>query len=671
MQDKEQASSLIDSAFAAHQSGDMASARMYGEKALQLQADYPDALHLLGLVAWSEKDIDKALAFIERAVELDPDEPIFRINAAAIHEKRNDFQRVVEHLRIAAQRAPIDATIRMRLARAEVKIGDNKAASESYETVCRLAPDRVDAVAGFVRSKLLVGSTAEAFQAALTARRKWPGDISLLKLCCAAAIQARNWRELLEVSALWRRADASDLNACRSLAHAYMQLRDAPKARDAFEPVIKVAAPAVADLSAYARFCLAAFDYAEAERVLGEVRKLAPDHAELQFAQARYDLFTGDLEKSERHFLRTIELNPDMPQSYVHLVSIKNGDIDDAMLANMQRMADDSGKQAEHRAALFLAIGAALHRRSDYPKAMQAFIKGNALTTDLLALEGSLYDQTRAEEERRRDLAFFKSGVTSSAGDKAPATPIFILGAPRSGTTLIESVLAAHPEAFGAGELGALPVIHDAAVAWAGQAGVEAFGDIPEEQRKAWRNEYVSGWPAIGEKKYIIDKQPLNIRSVGLINALFPEAALVHIRRNPVETCFSIFRNDFSSGWPFACSLSDTAHYYGEYARQMEHWRRELNDEVLLLQYEDFVENFEQRARELIAHCGLDWSDACLEFHKAQRPVATFSAAQVRSPLARQKDRVLERYGDLLAPLIVALEEAGVDLTTGAYMGEE
>lgn len=670
MQDKEQASSLIDRAFAAHQSGDMASARMYGEQALQLHADYPDALHLLGLVAWSEKDIDKALAFIERAVELDPDEPIFRINAAAIHEKRNDFQRVVEHLRVAAQRAPGDATIRMRLARAEVKIGDNKAAADSYEILCRLTPDRGDAFAGLIRSKLLIGAAVEAFQAAEAALQKWPGDISLLKLCCAAAIEMRKWRALLDISALWRRADPDDLNACRSLAHAYTQLRDAPKARDAFEPVIKDTAPVVADLAAYARYCLAAFDYPEAERVLGQAQKLEPDHAELQFAQARYDLFTGDLEKSERHFLRAIELNPDFPQAYVYLVSIRNGDIDDAMLAHMQGMADDPQKPKEHRAALYLAIGDVLHRRGDYPEAMQAYSKGNALTAEQLTLDGGLYERARAETERRRDLAFFNRGAAPSVGRKAPAKPIFILGAPRSGTTLIESVLAAHPEALGAGELGALPVIHDAAVAWADRTGVETFEDIPAEQRMAWRDEYFAAWPAIGEKKYIVDKQPMNIRSVGLIKALFPEAALVHIRRNPVETCFSIFRNDFSSGWPFACSLSDTAHYYGEYARQMEHWGRELNDEVLLVQYEDFVENFERRARDLIAHCGFTWSDACLEFHKAQRPVATFSAAQVRSPLARNKDRALESYGDLLAPLVAALEEAGVDLTTGAYLGE-
>ncbi len=643
---------------------------MYGEKALQLQADYPDALHLLGLVAWSEKNIEKALAFIERAVDLDPDEPIFRINAAAIHEKRNDFQRVVEHLRMAAQRAPGDATIRLRLARAEVNIGDNKSAAESYEILCRLTPDRADAFAGLIRSKLLTGAPAEAFQAAEAALQKWPGDASMLKLCCAAAIEMRNWRALFDISALWRRADPDDLNACRSLAHAYTQLRDAPKARDAFKPVIKVANPTVADLAAYARYCLAAFDYPEAEHVLGQAQKLEPDYAELQFAQARYDLFTGDIEKSERHFLRAIELNQDFPQSYVYLVSIRNGDIDDAMLAHMQRMADDPQKPKEHRAALYLAIGSALHRRGDYPEAMQAYSKGNALTAEQLKLEGGLYDRARAEKERRRDLAFFKTGPAPSVGQKAPAKPIFILGAPRSGTTLIESVLAAHPEAFGAGELAALPVIHDAAVAWAGRAGVETFEDIPEEQRMAWRDEYFAAWPAIGEKKYVIDKQPMNIRSVGLIKALFPEAALVHIRRNPIETCFSIFRNDFSNGWPFACSLTDTAHYYGEYARRMEHWRRELNDDVLLVQYEDFVENFETRARALIAHCGLGWSDACLEFHKTPRPVATFSAAQVRSPLARNKDQALERYDDLLAPLVAALEEARVDLTTGAYLDE-
>lgn len=249
--------------------------------------------------------------------------------------------------------------------------------------------------------------------------------------------------------------------------------------------------------------------------------------------------------------------------------------------------------------------------------------------------------------------------------------PIFIVGMPRSGTTLLESAIAAHPAIACAGELPTMPFAQREFLAWAEEFSWTG-GLIPFELREAIREKYFLQYREIeiGSASFVTDKQPNNFLNVGLIRHVFPEARIIHIRRNPVETGFSIFRRNFTRQWQFTNSLEEIGHYYGQYARISAHWAKVLGEQIAFVQYEELVQNFERELRRLINHCGLEWDSACLEYYKAERAVITFSATQVRKPPSVDHLDSTTPYAEFLEPLRSSLRKANVDLETGALLSE-
>jgi hypothetical protein len=247
-----------------------------------------------------------------------------------------------------------------------------------------------------------------------------------------------------------------------------------------------------------------------------------------------------------------------------------------------------------------------------------------------------------------------------------PSTPIFIVGMPRSGTTLLENALAAHPDAAGAGEVPALPfLLSELLTALANTRGP---AKISPEFIAAARGTYFRQSAEFAGRAgaYVVDKQPTNFESVGLIRVLFPDAPIIHIRRNPMDTGLSIFRRNFTWQWPFAFDLASIGHFYGQYARLMAHWERGYAGAVAFVQYEDLVDNFEGELRRLLDFCGLPWSEKCLDYQDAERAVHTFSAVQVRKGASKSHRGSAGPYESHLQPLADALLSAGVDPVTGA-----
>jgi hypothetical protein len=244
--------------------------------------------------------------------------------------------------------------------------------------------------------------------------------------------------------------------------------------------------------------------------------------------------------------------------------------------------------------------------------------------------------------------------------------PIFIVGMPRSGTTLVESIVGAHSRVFACGERQAMRSIMQefAAVAPGRDATTRCDSALPR-----WREAFRRELPDLSDFRAVTDKNPWNFDALGLILELFPSARIVHVRRDPVETGLSIFRNDFPKFAAFSHRLADIGHYYGEYARLMAHWGRVLGDRFLTIQYEDLVADVDSGAAELVRFCGLDWEDACRDFAAKRRIIGTMSAVQARQPVSGFRGRA-GRYAGHLAPLVAALRSAGVDVSTGALASD-
>ena len=239
--------------------------------------------------------------------------------------------------------------------------------------------------------------------------------------------------------------------------------------------------------------------------------------------------------------------------------------------------------------------------------------------------------------------------------------PIFIVGMPRSGSTLVEQILASHPQVHAAGELKNLDRVVQRRVR-RGTAGRFLFrrasAALDADGLRRLGQAYLASLPPLADgKTRITDKAPSNFFHVGLIRLILPNARIIHTMRDPVDTCVSCFSRLFTHGQAFSYDLAELGRYYRWYHELMDHWRSVLPAGAMLdVSYEDVVDNLEEQARRLIDYCGLPWDDRCLSFHETSRPIATASNVQVRQPLYRSSLARWRRYEAYLEPLLAELE---------------
>jgi hypothetical protein len=242
-------------------------------------------------------------------------------------------------------------------------------------------------------------------------------------------------------------------------------------------------------------------------------------------------------------------------------------------------------------------------------------------------------------------------------GDPSPA-PVFIIGMPRSGTTLIEQILAGHPLVFAAGESPELRVaVAGLETDHPGLAFPEIVPALTDDALRRHGASYLNAVAPPGrEVGRFVDKMPGNFHFAGLIRLALPNARIIHVRRDPIDTCLSCFTQLFRVGQHYSYDPRELGRYYRAYETLMAHWHRVLPAGIMLdVRYEDVVADVERESRRIVAHCGLDWDSACLDFHVARRPVRTASAVQVRQPVYATSVGRWRSYGDMLAPLIGAL----------------
>jgi hypothetical protein len=266
-------------------------------------------------------------------------------------------------------------------------------------------------------------------------------------------------------------------------------------------------------------------------------------------------------------------------------------------------------------------------------------------------------------ERERNDFARIKSWFTTQgfaarpdAAHTEPGTrrPIFIVGMPRSGTTLVEQILASHSQVFGAGELETVGRILNPLLKRPAAGPTDA---INHETFSRLRKSYLENLEALHCAEAVItDKLPGNFKCIGLLLAAMPEAKIVHLRRDPAATCWSIFKHHFGGGGHgYSYDLVDVAECYGLYADLMEFWHRTFPGRVYDLNYESLTENQEHETRSLLEYCGLDWEDQCLAFHETRRSVQTLSRQQVRQPMYQGSSQAWRKYEAHLAPMLEIL----------------
>ncbi|WP_144143254.1 tetratricopeptide repeat-containing sulfotransferase family protein [Paraburkholderia sp. BCC1884] len=377
----------------------------------------------------------------------------------------------------------------------------------------------------------------------------------------------------------------------------------------------------------------------------------------------------GRFDEAHEAYRRAIAAAPQVPLYYRNFVQSKRLTIDDPVFLVLEQFVAhaDSLSQA-NQAEIHFAYGQALSDLGRNDESFAHFLKGNALhragvpynEAETLGLFKHLPDLMTSEMLAR------KQGLGEPS-----AAPIFILGMPRSGSTLIEQILASHPQVFGAGErtefaealVNCIRRTSDDPL----RIDIDAMQGVDATQLGALGADYLhrmrdaqpelqGGSPDNAPHyTHFTDKYPFNFINIGLIHLALPNARFIHSKRAPLQTCLSVFSRIFHDV-PFSYDLGELGRYYRAYDALMQHWQRVLPEGVMIeVEYEDLVEDFETNVRRLLAHCRLDWDDRCLAFHQTTRRVSTASAAQVRRPLYKSSLRRWQPERTLLQPLLDGL----------------
>ncbi len=374
-----------------------------------------------------------------------------------------------------------------------------------------------------------------------------------------------------------------------------------------------------------------------------------PNHAEAHNNLGNLYRELGRFDEALAHYGRAIEIRPDNVEAHYHQAEIKTFRRGDPDLAALEKLAARQDLPAKKTPYVHFALVRAFEDIGDYPRAFRHLRKGN----DAKRLQIN-YDEARVARLFERIKSVFDRALLDrfeGSGDPSE-TPIFVLGMPRSGSTMIEQILAGHPQIHAAGELGELekagkrPLPFPECVLGFDKSALRKIGE-----------DYLARMPVLANgQTRIVNKLPDNFLRIGLIRLILPNARIIHTVRDPIDTCVSCYSKLFASGQHFSYDMGELGRYYNRYGELMDHWRSVLPSGAMLeVSYEDVVNDVEGQARRLIEYCGLPWDDRCVSFHKTSRLVKTASAVQVRQPLFRSSLQRWRKYEAAVGPLLEAL----------------
>jgi tetratricopeptide (TPR) repeat protein len=593
---------------------------------LQLDAAHAGVLHELGMVCAQLRRPAEAESFIRRALALDS--IAARADLGFVLAAQNRFAEAQEELEKVLAADPGLVGVRNNLGNLLHVQGRNEESVVHFERALALKPASAEIRVNLANALLALGRHEAATVHLEAALAVAPGTARTYFMLAGALI------------ALGRHADAEphyrkaiELKPGYSEAHSNLGL-------------------VLASLGRH-EDALASFRAALA---------LKPDLAEAHAGSGQQLKILGCIDEARQAFARAVQLAPRRGEHHRGLAELTQFTSGNPQLAAMEALAEGPIPEAD-LLQLHFALGKAYADIGAHEKAFHHFVGGNALKRrrEPYNEAETLGNMARIARVFSRELIAQKAML----GDRSEL-PVFVVGMPRSGTTLIEQMLASHPRVVGAGER---PDIANAVNKLQADAGVpfpELVLSMGERELRGVAADYLAALgPVAPLPMRITDKMPTNFLFAGLIHMALPGARILHACRDPLDTCVSCFSKLFASGMAFTYDLAELGRYYRGYRALMAHWREVLPPGVMLdVQYEELVADFESQARRIVAFCGLEWDARCLAFHATQRPVRTASALQVREPVYTNAVGRWQPYAPMIRPLLEALgggAQASVD----------
>ena len=588
--------------------------------AVAIYPDYPRPHEILGDLFMGQDKDEEAEAAFRRAMKLDPTR----------------------------------ADTHMKLGLALMKLGRTEEAESAIEDFKRLDPHRemIARAAEFEKD----GDPAAAEKLYRQVLTQDPDNVEALRLL---AIVAASQRHFGDAEIFLQRA----VDCAPNFIRARADLVSVQLERDKFDEAIKNAKRLIqADKTLPDSHLLlgnaygSAGRYEEAVRAYEKTLELAPGHRGAFSGLGNMLKTIGQYEDAVSAYRAGIREHPEFAEAYWSLANLKTFRFEEHEVAAMEALLDKEDLPTESYVQLCNALGLENENRQDYQRAYDYFARGNRVRR-----ESERYDTVETEDLHDRlievfDDAFLKRHTGSGDPDGAP---IFIVGLPRSGSTLIEQILASHSQVEGTHELSDLGRITQKIPRMfkISERYPESLLQLDRDAIAELGSLYVSRTRRhrAGRARFI-DKNPNNFVHIGLLRLILPNAKIIDARRHPLDSCFGSYKQLFARGQSFSYDMFDLGEYYLQYIRLMQHWQELLPDFVLEVRYEDVVADLEHQVRRILEYCELPWEDDCLRFHETERAVKTASSEQVRQPIYSSSVNLWRNYESQLEELIEILE---------------
>jgi len=565
------------------------------------------------------------------------------------------LKEALESLERAAKLEPGSPSISLKRAKVLDSLGRAKEANVFYEESFELTPYRKDLSRGL--NLQLMGDLREAEKIYRDVLTRDPKNVDALRLMSGIALHAKQFGD---AEVLLERAleIAPDFYQCLlDLGQARVELDRTDDAMEAYyramrlKPELPIAYVGAGTAAAMAG------RHAEATELFEKALQRAPKHLRALCGMGHVLKTVGRQDEAIEMYRKACAVSAGCGEAWWSLANLKTFRFEPAEVEAMEGVLADEKLGDEPRANIQFALGKAYEDLGDFDRAFGYYKAGN---DNRRARE--TYDTVQTMDQHDKFIEVFSRELFDrfdGVGDPSPA-PIFIVGLPRSGSTLIEQILASHPEVEGTHELPDLGrVARSVGVQSEGRkAYPQAVADLDAAQFAEFGAKYLTLSERHRElgRPYFTDKLPNNFVHVGFVSLILPNAKIIDARRHPLDSCLGSYKQLFARGQPFTYELFELGEFYREYMRVMEHWDTVLPGKVLKVQYEDTVADLETQVRRILDYCGLPWDDACLKFYETERAVKTASSEQVRSPIYTGAMHRWRKYEAHLEPLIESLE---------------
>ena len=624
-------------------------------------AVYPadvESMRVLALLVQSQGRSDEAIGVLQSALTVDPVNAHVHADLGALYRTLKRPQDAAAALRRALQLEPASSAAWRLLGDVLVDSSEPAAALAAYGRSA--ATDRFREALATAGAHLARQELQPADQVFREILKREAGHVGALCGLAAIALLGKQWQQAERLFRNALRQSAHLPWIWRGLAQALLEAGQLEEAEAAVRHALLVEPAAANNWVTLGTVLARRFRQPEALAAYDESLRLNPHQPRVLMSKGHLLKTLGRRAECEAAYLQSIELDPANGEFYWGLADLKNYLFSDAQIEQMQ--AALAATTDAHNAALFnFAIGRAREQRAQFPTAFAHYAAANAARR-----RGVVFDAAGFDAKSRRIMEFFGAArfvlQPPQLGESAVQRgPIFIVGLPRSGSTLVDQILASHSQVEGTMELpNIVTMVRELDEAGGrNDAYPESLADVsPANLRMLGARYLKETQPLRTGRPYFIDKMPNNFRHIGLIELILPGAVLIDVRRQPMDACFSAFKQYFAEGQTFSYDLEDLGRYYRSYLAVMDHWQAVLPGRVLTLSYESLVRNTEYEVRRLLAHCGLEFEPACLRFHETQRAVRTASSEQVRQPMYDSGVGYWRHFEKELAPLARALGDS-------------